>query len=110
MEATGELLRGELRMCETVELASAASAARVRGFNRQMPMELRWALDPYGTHLVEPVMFHDHADGKRVPRHVRCRLYLKFPRVPEPVVMVADLQIEDVEAMSLAPKEAAHDS
>lgn len=99
-------MQSDLKICRTPELGVVAANGRERSYNRQIPEGLVEVLDPDGVHVVEPIMSHHHAGGDQVPRHLRCRVYLKVPNKIEPLLTFADFDVEDVERMAAVSPEA----
>ena len=89
------------RIASTLELRIVASHGRASGYNRQLSQEVLRGLDPEGIHVIEPLMLHEHANGKPVEPHLRCQVYLKEPAQTYPRRAIVDLEIEDVEALRL---------
>ena len=55
-----------------------ARDAHKRGLNRQMTPAQFKLLDPKGTHILSPQMYHDKADGKPVEGHIRVYAHIKL--------------------------------
>ena len=64
--------------CNTRELRDIARDAHKRGLNRQMTPAQFKLLDPNGTHILSPQMYHDKADGKPVEEHIRVYAHIKL--------------------------------
>ena len=62
----------------TRELRIIARDAFKRGLNRQMTPAQFKLLDPRGTHILSPQMYHDKADGKPVEEHIRVYAHIKL--------------------------------
>ena len=62
----------------TKDLRAIAREAHKRGLNRQMTPAQFKLLDPNGTHILSPQMYHDKADGKPVEEHIRVYAHIKL--------------------------------
>jgi len=70
--------KGKSVACNTRELRVIAREAHKRGLNRQMTPAQFKLLDPRGTHILSPQMYHDKADGKPVEEHIRVYAHIKL--------------------------------
>ena len=62
----------------TRDMRAIARDAHKRGLNRQMTPAQFKLLDPQGTHILSPQMYHDKADGKPVEEHIRVYAHIKL--------------------------------
>jgi len=46
--------------------------------NRQLKTDTIRRLDPFGFHILRPVLIHRHAQGEDVAAHMRCHGHLKL--------------------------------
>jgi hypothetical protein len=69
---------GKSIACNTRELREIARDAHKRGLNRQLTPAQFKLLDPKGTHILSPQMYHDKADGKPVEEHIRVYAHVKL--------------------------------
>jgi hypothetical protein len=63
-----------MRHASTRDIMRLKKTAAARGYNRQLGDD---PLDPAGKHIIVPKMFHYHVEGKRVPVHLRCNVWVK---------------------------------
>lgn len=84
-----------MKVATTEQLDRISQEGRDRGYNRVFtPGSGGYELDPDGIHVLDDVMLHEHAGGRRVPAHVRCWLIAKMTDAELPLTGVIDVSIE----------------
>jgi hypothetical protein len=79
------------RLARTSELVVIITAAKERGYNRQVDVATL-GLDPFGIHILQQIMLHEYINGKLTDDvHVRCYGCLKIVGTMEPVRVIMDV-------------------
>jgi hypothetical protein len=99
-----------VRILSREELLAANDSAVARDYNRTMKREvLEEELDPEGTSLVFPLLIHEHAQGKEVAPHMRCRVLMKLVDVREPQEAILDVPMGVYDAFRIVQKDTVND-
>ena len=97
----------DTRLASTAELRVAAERSRAEGFNRQVSVRLADQLDVDGTHLIIPLMVHEHVGGELAVPHLRCKVMMKLTGRSAPYNEVADFRCDDVESLRVVQQDIA---
>lgn len=84
-----------IKVLTTELLEDAALAAHRQNYNRQLSQEGLRQLDPKGIHLAWVLMLHEHAQGKLVPPHYRCKVLLKLRDQDLPAEVLLDTPMQN---------------
>jgi hypothetical protein len=87
-----------LKVADTDQLTRIAQEGLDRGYNRRLNLAAAeaagYTLDPKGLHVLDDLLLHEHAGGRKVPAHVRCWVVAKMLDSDEPVTGIVDVSIE----------------
>jgi len=91
-------------VASTAEIRAIDRIAESRDYNRRLHPAALLLLDPEGRHIVTPWMVHEHAQGKPVAPHLRCRALIKLVGTSTAHMALIDIPMELVPETFPDPK------